>query len=129
MPLTITPLYAGLLALIFVGLSFRVIFRRINARVSLGDEGDATLQKRMRVHGNFAEYAPFALILLLLSEAQGAPGWALHGLGLMLLAGRVLHAVGLGSTPQIMALRRAGMILTFTMIGLCALGLIGHALF
>ena len=35
----VTALYAGLLALVFVGLSFRVIFARRGARVLLGDGG------------------------------------------------------------------------------------------
>ncbi|WP_422030748.1 MAPEG family protein [Roseovarius sp.] len=129
MPLTATPLYAGLLALLLVFLSFRVIFYRFSARISLGDEDDKNLRKRIRVQANCAEYAPFGVILLLLAELQGAPFWALHLLGGTLVAGRLLHAVGMGSTPQILRLRQAGMVLTFTMFMATALGLIGHALF
>ena len=129
MPLTATPLYAGLLALLLVFLSFRVIFYRFSARISLGDEDDKNLRKRIRVQANCAEYAPFGVILLLLAELQGAPLWALHLLGGTLVAGRLLHAVGMGSTPQILRLRQAGMVLTFTMFMATALGLIGHALF
>ena len=129
MPLTATPLYAGLLALLLVFLSFRVIFYRFSARISLGDENDKNLRKRIRVQANCAEYAPFGVILLLLAELQGAPFWALHLLGGTLIAGRLLHAVGMGSTPQILRLRQAGMVLTFTMFMATALGLIGHALF
>lgn len=129
MPLTATPLYAGLLALLLVFLSFRVIFYRFSARISLGDENDKNLRKRIRVQANCAEYAPFGVILLLLAELQGAPFWALHLLGGTLVAGRLLHAVGMGSTPQILRLRQAGMVLTFTMFMATALGLIGHALF
>ncbi|WP_297771881.1 MAPEG family protein [uncultured Roseovarius sp.] len=128
MSLTVTPLYAGLLGLLFVILSIRVITTRFTARVTLGDGDDKMLGKRIRVHGNFAEYAPMALILLTLAELQGAPLWVVHLLGLMLLAGRVIHAIGLGRTPQIMLLRRAGMILTFAMIAISALACIGHAL-
>ena len=125
----ITPLYAGLLAIFFVLLSAYVILGRRTGRVSHGDGGDDGLLKRMRLHGNFAEYAPFALLLLLLAELQGAPVWALHLLGLMLLAGRVLHAIGMGVTPQVLILRQVGMILTFGMILLTASACIGHAVF
>ncbi|WP_104017531.1 MAPEG family protein [Roseovarius nitratireducens] len=128
MSLTVTPLYAGLLGLLFVILSIRVITTRFAARVTLGDGGDKMLAKRIRVHGNFAEYAPMGLILLALAELQGAPLWVVHLLGVMLLAGRVIHAIGLGRTPQIMLLRRAGMILTFAMIAISALASLGHAL-
>lgn len=129
MPLTVTPLYAGALALLLVFLSFRVIFYRWSSKISLGDDDDKALRKRIRTQANCAEYAPFGVLLLLLAELQGAPVWALHLLGLTLLAGRLLHAVGFGSTPQILPLRQGGMVLTFTMLSLAGLGLIGHALF
>lgn len=127
--LTIAPLYAGLIALLYIYLSVRVIGRRRDARISVGDAGDPDMFKRIRVQGNCAEYAPLGLILLGMAELQGAPGWVLHLLGLMLLSGRVLHAWGLGHTPQVVNARIAGMVLTFSMLGLCALANIGHALF
>lgn len=129
MPLTITSLYAALTALIFLVLSWRVItYRRANV-ISLGDKGDKNLLKRMRAQANCAEYAPLALILLMLTELNGAPASALHLLGLALIAGRVLHAIGFASTPQKIILRQIGMLLTVGMIAFCALGLIAHALF
>ncbi|MGX0877108.1 putative membrane protein YecN with MAPEG domain [Roseovarius sp. MBR-154] len=129
MSLSVTPLDAGLLGLLFVILSLRVIAARSTAQVSLSDGGDTLLIKRIRVQGNCAEYAPMGLILLAMTELQGAPRWVVHLLGLMLLAGRVLHAVGLGHTPQIILFRRGGMALTFAMLILAALASIGHALF
>ena len=69
------------------------------------------------------------MLLLLLAELQSAPPVALHVLGLMLLAGRTLHASALSQHPQPLASRVGGMILTFTMIGLAALGLLLHRLF
>lgn len=109
--ITITPIYAALLAILFVALSFRVIgFRRAN-RVSLGDGDNSDLLRRVRVHGNFAEYVPFALLLMLLAELQGTSGWVLHMLGLLLLTGRILHAVAI--TNGQMGGRVGGMVLTF----------------
>ncbi|MEQ9259713.1 MAG: MAPEG family protein [Roseovarius sp.] len=128
MALSVSPLYAGLLALLFIALSFRVIFQRIATRQSLGDGGDKALETRIRVQGNFAEYTTFALILLLLVELQGAPLWVVHLLGAALLAGRLAHAWGMSATPMILPLRQGGMVLTFLMMGLAGLGLIGHAL-
>ncbi len=126
---TASPIYAGLLALLFLFLSVRVVQARIAAKVSVGDGGDKLVLKAMRAQANCAEYAPIALILLLLMELQGAPVWLIHGFGLMLLAGRVVHAYGFGSTPQIVPARRWGMYLTLAMIALTALGNIFHALF
>ena len=129
MPLAITPLYAALVTLLFLALSARVVrYRRANL-ISLGDKGDKEMLKRIRAQANCAEYAPIGILLLLLCELQGAPAFALHLLGLALLGGRVLHAVGFSATPQKMPLRFVGMVLTFTMLVLSALGLLGHALF
>lgn len=125
---SITPVYAALITLIYFTLSWRVIsYRRANL-LSLGDSGDKNLLKRMRTQANCAEYAPLGLILILLVELQGAPGIAVHGLGLLLLAGRVIHPLGFAVTPQKIILRQIGMALTFTCLLLAALGLLGHAL-
>ena len=128
MSLTITPLYGGLIGLLLVALSVRVILRRRAARVSVGDGEDKDLRKRMRTQANCAEYAPIGLILLAMAELQGAPGWVVHLLGLMLLIGRLAHAYGFGVTPQIIPLRQLGMVLTFLMLILTALANIGHAI-
>lgn len=121
---TITPIYAAIIALLFVALSARVIaFRRAN-RLSLGDEGNKSLLKRMRAQANCAEYAPIGLILLLLMELMAAPGWLVHGLGISLVAGRVLHAYGFSASPPIMPLRVAGMLLTLISITLSAVAIL-----
>ena len=127
--LSISPLYAGLIGLLYIYLSFRVIGRRRGAKVSVGDGNDQDLLKRIRVHGNLAEYAPLGLLLLAMAELQGAPGGVIHALGVMLLAGRLIHAHGLASSPQIMRFRQLGMVLTLLMLTLASLANIGHALF
>lgn len=116
-----TALYAGLLAPLFVVLAIRVIALRRSARVAVGDGGDAELRRRMRVQANFAEYVPFALLLLALAEALGSPAWALHPLGLALLAGRLSHAWGMSQPREVFAFRVAGMAATFGVILLAAL--------
>jgi len=128
MSLAVSPLYAGLIGLLFVLLSVLVIAARFKTNVSLGDGGEKLLIRRIRMQANCAEYAPLGLILLGMAELQGAPGWVVHLLGLMLLLGRVLHAVGFGRTPEIMPMRSAGVVLTFAMLILSALANIGHAL-
>jgi uncharacterized membrane protein YecN with MAPEG domain len=74
------------------------------------------------------EYAVFALLLMAFAELQGAPGWAVHLLGLALLAGRLCHALGIGREPESGRLRVLGMQLTFTAIGAAALANLGLAL-
>jgi len=128
MNFTVTPLYAGFLALLFLALSARVIRHRQTARISVGDNGDKALRKKMRVQANCAEYTPLGLLLLAFSELQGTPDWVLHLLGASLLLGRLAHAVGMGATPQRVELRVFGMLLTLLMVGVTALGNIAHAL-
>ncbi|MCZ4258162.1 MAPEG family protein [Sulfitobacter sp. G21635-S1] len=129
MSVAVTALYTACVALLFLILSARVILYRRANRISLGDVGDKALIKRMRAQANCGEYAPIGLMLLLVSELSGAPALALHLMGMTLLAGRFLHAVGFSATPQKMILRQVGMAMTLAMILFSALGLIGHALF
>lgn len=111
-----SPLYAGLIALLFIALSFRVVLGRYAHKVSIGDGANDDMVKRMRVQANCAEYAPIGVVLLVLAELQGMPVWAIHLAGSALLGGRMLHAYGLGSTPQVVKSRQWGMYLTIGMI-------------
>jgi uncharacterized membrane protein YecN with MAPEG domain len=112
----IIPFYASLLALLFVVLSFRVIRQRRSLRVGLGDAGDQRLLRAMRVHSNFAEYTPLALILLLALELQVFYPWALHVLGAALVVGRLLHAHGVSQAREQLQFRIAGMVCTFAVM-------------
>lgn len=121
--MTITPLYAGLLALCYFVLSIRVIGGRRAGNVTLGDGGDASLLRRIRAHGNFAEYVPLVLVLMVLLETASTPAWLLHAIGATLLIGRLLHAYALSFTEKFMLGRVVGMMMTFaalvTSAGLC----------
>ncbi|MTI01748.1 MAPEG family protein [Roseibium sp. RKSG952] len=119
--LAITPIYAALIAILYVALSANVILHRRSGKISVGDGGDKAMIKAMRTHANCAEYAPFALLLIAMAELQGAGWLILNLLGLMLLAGRLLHAYGFGRSSQIVILRQVGMLLTFAAILIAAL--------
>ncbi|WP_170758745.1 MAPEG family protein [Ruegeria lacuscaerulensis] len=118
--LSVTPVYAALLAILFFALSVRVISQRRSDKISYGDGGNSTMLKVMRTHSNFIEYTPFALLLIAMVELQGAGGLLLNLLGLTLLSGRLLHAYGFGRSPQIVILRQIGMVLTFGAILMAA---------
>jgi uncharacterized protein len=117
----ITALYAALLAPLFLFLSVRVIRMRRGERIGVGDGGNADLLRRVRVHANFAEYAPFTLLLLALAESLNSTFWLLHAAGLLLLIGRYAHAYGLSNAKGSSPGRVGGMLLTFTAIGVLAL--------
>jgi uncharacterized membrane protein YecN with MAPEG domain len=124
MKLTIIPIYAAFLGLLFFALSAQVIFARRRARVGLGDGGDRGLVRAMRVHANFAEYVPLTLVLLAFLEIEGAPRLLVHLGGLGLLAGRLAHAYGMSQEPDIERLRAFGIVATFTVLVGAALALL-----
>jgi uncharacterized protein len=117
----ITALYAGLLVPIFIILSVRVIRVRRGEKISVGDGGDATLLRRMRVHANFAEYVPLALLLIGLAESLKTDVRLLHMLGLALVAARILHAVSMSGAKDVLPMRVAGVATTFTILILAAI--------
>ena len=114
--LTVTPLYAGLLAFLYLFLAFSVIRQRRRRRISLGDGGDARFLRLIRGHANFAEYVPLALILMALAELSGAGSLVPHGMGLLLLAGRLAHGWSFVFTERNLTARTAGMVLTIASI-------------
>lgn len=99
----ITSLVAGIFAILMVLLSAHVSLRRFRLSAVFGDAGDATLQRRIRAHGNFIEYAPLALIVLGLAEYHAAPLWLVGSLGVAFVASRLLHAIGMlyTATPTV----------------------------
>ena len=114
MPVKITAIYAAILAVFYVVLTVRVIRQRYRAKASLGDAGDAMLQRAVRVHGNFAEFVPFALLLIALAELNGSPSWSIHVLGSVLILARLSHAYGL--TRGTLKFRSVGVIATFVVL-------------
>ncbi len=116
-----TAVFASILALMFIKLSFNVIgFRRKN-KVSLGAGGVDELERAIRAHGNFAEYVPLGLFLIGALELNGAP-WALVAvLGALLVAGRYFHAKGISEPPPNFTQRVRGMKLTFAALALSAI--------
>lgn len=116
----ITALYASLLVPLYIYLAVRVIRVRFRAHVSVGDGGDKSLLRRMRVHANFAEYVPVALILMGLAESLGLDARALHGAGVTLLLGRAAHAYGMSQEKDILPLRSAGVVATFSVLAALA---------
>ncbi len=111
MVIEIVPIYAAILTLIFVGLSFRALSLRRKLKVLLGDRDDMTLRRAVRAHGHFAEYVPLAVVLMLLLELKGATGW-LHVVGIVLIIGRLIHAFGISRDPEDVRFRVAGMAAT-----------------
>jgi hypothetical protein len=109
-------IYASLLALLFVFLSVRTIRLRRRLQIAIGHKDDTRMLRAMRVHANFAEYAPFSLLLIAFVELGSAPALFVHVLCLSLLLGRLAHAWGVSQVKEDYRFRVAGMVMTFTSI-------------
>ena len=120
MELTIVPPYAALLGIGLIVLSARVVRLRRTVKVPLGGGGEPVLERAIRVQANFSEYVPLALILTTFVEMGGNPDWMVHGLCGTLLAGRVIHALGVSRTSEDYRLRTIGMAATFAVLGVAA---------
>jgi uncharacterized membrane protein YecN with MAPEG domain len=116
MSVSVTALYAGALALLFIGLSARVSRLRGTTKIGIGYGENRDLARAIRVHGNFSEYVPLALVLMLIVENTALPQWCTHGLGLALVVGRVLHAYGLSVSAGVTASRFVGTTLTWLVV-------------
>lgn len=117
----VTTLYAGILGLLYIALSFYVIKARFKYGVDLGDDGNKDMMKRIRIHANFIEYVPFALLLIFLAELEGLSELMIHILGGGLVVARIMHATGIARVTGISIGRSGGMIITFLVIVIAAI--------
>ena len=116
MLLTIVPVFSAFFAVLFVLLSINVIRARRKHKVGLGTGQNRSVEMAMRVHANFAEYVPFALLLIALLELNKANSLLMIGLSSVLLVGRLVHAYGVSMENERFTYRVSGMLTTFAVI-------------
>ena len=112
----IVPAYAAILALIYIVLAVRIMNLRGSAKEAVGTGGNVRLERAIRAHGNFAEYVPLALILLIAMEMQRNSIYVLHILCIILVLGRVIHAFGISQENEKFVFRGIGMASTFLVL-------------
>jgi len=120
----ITSIYTALLGLILIFLSVKIIQNRRYAKIAFGDKDDSLLQRRIRAHGNFIEYTPIFLIMLILVEIGGLNKYLIHLFGIIFIIGRASHAYGITIAEirnRNFLFRQAGMFCTFFCLGSLAL--------
>ena len=108
--------YAAVLTIFYVALSFRTLSLRRKFGVGVGDGGEQELMRAARVHGNFAEYVPLALLMMYLTEVQGTFTTWIHVLGVGLIVGRVSHAYGVSQVKEDYRFRVFGMVCTLSVL-------------
>ena len=121
-------LWAGLHLLLMLVLSIQVVQQRRKHKVMIGDEGIPEMVQAVRALGNASEYVPPALAgLAILAVAQTSP-LVIHIVGFILLAGRILHALGLSRSGGASFPRTIGMILTWVAYLFLIVALLFYAL-
>ena len=91
----ITGFYAGLLGLLLLFLTARVIVVRGRTGVALMDGGNRELAVAIRRAGNFVEGVPMCVILLAIVEMAATSIYVVHGLGIVLVIARLIHPFGI----------------------------------
>jgi uncharacterized membrane protein YecN with MAPEG domain len=132
-PFAIAGLYVGLNALLLLVLAYNVGARRgAQDQLQPGDTGDAALTRAIRAHGNYAEYAPMVLLILVMLAWLGFTPLVLHFYGGIFTSGRVIGAVGMMRERHPNALRfTANAVTGLALLGgggaliACALGKMG----
>jgi uncharacterized protein len=93
LPIALTA--AGAAALLHIWLSVRVSHIRRTQKVLHGDGGNPVMVRRMRAHANYAENAPFFLVLLALLELAGGRAEFLWAATIIFFLSRLMHAFGM----------------------------------
>lgn len=81
--------------------------------ITTKDADDGVLQRKIRAHGNFIEYVPLALLLIVALELMAAPVGLVWALGTALTVGRIAHAWGVVATYGPSIGRAMGFFLTW----------------
>ena len=121
-------LWVGLHLILLLVLSLLVVRQRRAHGVVLGDADIPALTQAVRAFGNATEYVPAGLIAIAVLAMVGAPPMVVHLAGLVLLVGRVSHAIGLSRSGGASVLRSAGVILTWLAYILGGVALIFYAI-
>ena len=100
--LSVTLSSAAAAAILNIWLMLRIGAVRQAEKISVGDEDNENLIRRMRAQANFVENAPFVLILIGAIELSGrGEPWLAWVAGAFII-GRVAHAFGMdGGSMQI----------------------------
>lgn len=120
--------YIAALSVLMIILAFQVIKIRHRDRVSIGDGGDKILARHMRVFGNFSEYTPMIVGVMIACELSDVSDWKLNLIGILAVLGRFMHAIAfqnfIKSLKLHLMLRQPGMLLTLSSLLLGAAFLI-----
>ena len=115
MTLTVTALSTVYCALLLIFLAMLTIKQRLRTEVSFGANDDPKLNATRGAHGNLAEHAPIALIMMALLEMANAHHWGLTAVAALFLIARTMHPYGmhLHQAKGILKIRQFSVMLTW----------------
>ena len=132
LPLTST--FAALFTLFYLFLSFRIGYLRGSPVMKLifkmGEIiPEEKLFRNVRAHGNFSEYVPIFLVLLLILEILGQTAFSyLLTICIIFSYGRLAHAICFVFYESNSFLRISGMLCTYLGLGIFAVQLLLEAI-
>jgi uncharacterized membrane protein YecN with MAPEG domain len=125
---SITILYAGVFGLLLLVLSLNIFREYISTATGSNPESNERWRRAERAQHSFVEFVPMCLLIFFLIEAHGAPALVLHGLGILLLTARVLHAYGVGRGSVADVMRQIGTQTTYLTLMISSLAAIYYAI-
>ena len=131
--LPLTSIFASFFTLFYLLLSFRIGYLRGSPVMKLifkmDDEiPEIKLYRNVRAHGNFSEYVPLFLILLLIAETSGNSSFGyLLTICLIFLYGRLSHAICFVFYDSNPFLRISGMLCTYLSLAMISIQLLLEA--
>ena len=119
MNISITPIFISTLSLFYIFLAMRVGYMRGSPVMKLFFKMDEEvteerLNRNIRAHGNFSEYVPLYLLLLLVSELVGVASFDYMLIASLIFTyGRIAHAICFAFFDYNPFLRISGMLTTY----------------
>jgi len=120
----IATFFVAINILILIVLTSLVTRQRRSQSISMGHNDNEDMQRAIRVHGNFTEYAPLAMLGLFGMAASGASPYWMYGIGGAFTLGRIMHAFGYSKTTGKSIGRFYGIIITLVSMLVMALYLL-----
>jgi len=121
-------LWIGLHLILLLVLSVLVVRQRRRHGVELGDAEIPELTQAIRAFGNATEYVPGGLVALIALAVAGAQPLLVHGVGVVLFVGRLIHAVSLSRSGAASPARSAGVLLTWIAYLVAGVALLFYAI-
>ncbi|MCL2473840.1 MAG: MAPEG family protein [Alphaproteobacteria bacterium] len=124
MPVYVSLLYIGIAGLLLLVLSFNMTKCWVRS-IGTDNKKDQVVFKRAEglLH-SFTDYVPIIFLLMISIEANGAPPYIIHVMGITLIIARLMHAFGSNFMTGADAIRFLGAQITYLLLtfsSFCAL--------